>query len=94
MIPDTTMPVILLDAVIGMLAFGIAMSSIRLYLGPSLADRVVALDLIATLAVGMIAMYAVKTSMPVLLLVSIVLALIMFLGTIAFALYIQKGAEP
>ncbi|TVQ31883.1 MAG: cation:proton antiporter [Phycisphaeraceae bacterium] len=94
MTADLTMPVVLLDAIIGMLAFGIAMSAIRLYLGPSLADRVVALDLIATLSVGMIAIYSVKTSMPVLLLVAIVLALIMFLGTIAFALYIQKGAPP
>jgi multicomponent Na+:H+ antiporter subunit F len=64
---------------------------IRLVLGPSIPDRVVALDLIAGLATGLIAVYAIHTDQPVFLRAAIVLALLSFLGTIAFAYYVEKG---
>lgn len=64
----------------------------RLVLGPSLPDRVVALDLMALLAVGIIMVYDIATSYIVYLDVAIVLALLSFLGTVAFARYIEKGA--
>lgn len=67
---------------------------IRLMLGPSLADRVVALDLIATLLVALIAAYAITTREPILLRVAMVVALFNFIGTIAFAYYLQlRGHE-
>lgn len=62
----------------------------RLVRGPTLPDRVVALDLVAAIAVAIIAVYAIVTDMPILLDVAIVLALIAFLGTIAFARYLEK----
>lgn len=65
---------------------------IRLIRGPSLPDRVVALDLIAMTAVGMIAVYAVSVEEPIYIDESVVLALIAFLGTVAFAHFIEKGA--
>jgi multicomponent Na+:H+ antiporter subunit F len=66
----------------------------RLVRGPSLPDRVVALDLIATLAVGFTAIYAMATDEPTLVDVSILLALISFLGTVAFALYVGRRGAP
>ena len=73
---------------IGSLVFAL----IRLVRGPSLPDRVVALDLIAMTAVGMIAVYAVSVEEPVYIDEAVVLALIAFLGTVAFAHFIEKGA--
>jgi multicomponent Na+:H+ antiporter subunit F len=52
---------------------------------------VVALDLIALLVVGITATSAIATREPVLLDAAIVLALIAFLATVAFALYVGKG---
>ena len=63
---------------------------VRLVRGPTLPDRVVALDLIGVLAVGMIAAYAVATDQPVLLDPAAVLALVGFLGTVAFARYLAR----
>ncbi len=67
---------------------------LRLLRGPSLAMRVVALDLMASLTVGFIATYAVVTDQPLFLDVALVLALVSFLGTVAFAFYIEKGELP
>ena len=63
---------------------------IRLVRGPTLPDRVVALDLMGVLAVGMLAAYAVATDQPVLLDPAAVLALVGFLGTVAFARYLKR----
>jgi multicomponent Na+:H+ antiporter subunit F len=64
---------------------------VRLIHGPSLPDRVVALDLIAMLTVGVIAVYSITTNQPIFLDAAIVLAVIIFLGTVAFARYVEKG---
>jgi len=66
----------------------------RLARGPSTPDRVVALDLMALIVVGFIATYAVATDQPVLLDAAIVLALISFLSTVAFARYLEKRSAP
>lgn len=77
-----------------MLSAALFLAFIRLARGPSLPDRVVALDLIATISVGWIALYAVMTNEPVFLDVALVLALIAFLGTVGFAYFVAKGAIP
>jgi multicomponent Na+:H+ antiporter subunit F len=64
----------------------------RLVRGPSLPDRVVALDLMVMLTVGFITVYNIATDLAVFLDVAIVLALLSFLGTVAFARYVEKGA--
>lgn len=83
-------------ALFTMHVFGAAMllSMVRLMRGPSLADRVVALDLIAALAVGLIAVYSILTNQPMLLRAGIVVALVVFVGTVAFAMYLEKRAKP
>ncbi|MBM4460868.1 MAG: cation:proton antiporter [Chloroflexi bacterium] len=73
-----------------LLTIAVILAFVRLVRGPSLPDRVVALDLIATLMIGIIAVYAIATDEPVLLDLAIVLALISFLGTVAFAYYIER----
>ena len=68
----------------------VLLSLVRLIRGPSLPDRVVALDLMTTLGIGAIATYAIATDEAIFLDVAIVVALISFLGTIAFAYYVER----
>lgn len=76
--------------VLPVLVLAVAITFVRLVRGPSLPDRVVALDLIGTLSIGVIAAYAIALNDPIFLDVAVVLALISFLGTIAFAFYVQR----
>lgn len=81
---------------IAMAVLGVAMvlAVIRLLRGPTLADRVVALDLLAFFSVGVVALAAVVSNRAELVIVSVVVALLTFMGTAAFALYLErKGQE-
>lgn len=73
-----------------LLSAGLVCAFIRLARGPYLPDRVIALDLISILAIGFIVVYAVHFSQPAFLDVAIILAIISFLGTIAFAYYLER----
>jgi multicomponent Na+:H+ antiporter subunit F len=72
------------------LALALLLALIRLIRGPSLADRVVALDLIAIFAAATIALAAITTGRSELIIVAIVLSLLMFMGTVAFAMYLER----
>lgn len=72
--------------IVGMLA-----AFIRLLAGPSLPDRVVALDVLATMAVGALALVSITTGQAVLLDVALGIAIITFLGTVALAISLEKG---
>lgn len=77
-------------AVMAILSIAIVLSFIRLVRGPSLPDRVVALDLMTTMAIAIAAAYAIVTGQEVFIDVASIVALISFLGTIAFAYYIER----
>ncbi len=62
----------------------------RLLTGPSLPDRIVVMDLIASLVIGLIATYIMLSGQTVYLNVAVVIALLVFMGTIAFAKYLDK----
>ena len=76
--------------ILSVLTAGMILTFVRLLRGPSLPDRIVALDLIVTLLIGIIATYAILNSQPAFLDVAIILALVSFLGTVAFAYYIER----
>ncbi len=63
---------------------------IRLAKGPHLPDRIIALDLLSVIAIGFFVAYAVQYNQPSFLDVAIILALITFLGTVAFAYYLER----
>lgn len=67
---------------------------VRLILGPSLPDRVVALDLMGMLSIGLISAFAVASDQQIFIDAALVLALIGFLSTVAFAYFIEKGELP
>jgi len=62
----------------------------RLFKGPEVVDRVIALDLIITIGIGLITAYSIRSGQALFLDVAMILALIAFLGTIAFAFYLDK----
>lgn len=76
--------------ILPILALSALLIFIRFIMGPSLSDRVVALDLLITTGIGIIAIYSIVTDQPTFLDIAMILALIAFLGTVAFAYYIEK----
>lgn len=78
--------------VIGALMVAFALAFVRLVRGPSSADRVVALDLIAILSIGFLGVFAVASGEPAFLDAAITLALVAFLATTAFARYVEESA--
>ena len=85
-----------LDAVtyvcLAVLSAALLMTFVRLVKGPTLPDRVVALELIATIFVGVVAVYSIASRQTVYLDVGIVLALVGFLGAVAFARFMVVGS--
>ncbi len=87
-------PTVWTEIISGILIVALLLAFLRLARGPSLPDRAVALDLIATIVIGLIGVYAVMTREARFLDLAVVLALIAFLGTVAFARFIAKGGLP
>jgi multicomponent Na+:H+ antiporter subunit F len=79
------------SVVLPLLALACVLAVVRLLRGPHLADRVVALDLLTAAAAGVAATYAVATDQTVYLDVAVLLALVSFVGTVAFARYVERA---
>lgn len=62
----------------------------RMVKGPGLADRVLILDLIASLVIGIIVAITAFSGEIVFMNVAVMIALVSFMGTIAFAKYMKK----
>jgi multicomponent Na+:H+ antiporter subunit F len=66
---------------------------IRFLRGPRTEDRVVALDLIITIGIGVIAIFSVIFNQSTFLDIAMLLALIAFLGTVGFSILIRRRAN-
>jgi len=84
---------VLLQFVMPCIGVALLLTLWRLVRGPSLADRVVALDLFTTFGIGLLAVYSMITGQPAYLDVGLVLGLVGFLATVAFAYYMQRRVE-
>ena len=78
--------------VMAVLVLAMGLIFIRLILGPSTSDRVVALDVLSAVAIGLIATYAVATDTTALLDAALVIALVSFVGTVAFGHFVERRA--
>lgn len=80
---------------VGFVILGLALllAMVRLLRGPSLPDRVVALELIASITVGVIGLYAIRSGKDAYIDVTMVLALTAFLTAIGFARYLERGGQ-
>lgn len=84
------MPSIPFLAALAMLAVAAGLTFIRLVKGPTLPDRVIAIDLIGVLLVCLLVLMAGVTAQQAFLDVAMVVALISFVGTVAYARYIER----
>lgn len=75
---------------LAILSLAIGAAFLRVLQGPSLPDRVVALDLVAYLAMGFLASYAVLADQETYIDAALVLGLLAFVGTVAVARYIER----
>lgn len=73
-----------------MVMLSLAVAFIRLAKGPSLADRVVALDMMTVSIIAVCGVAAVATGVYALLDVALVLALVGFLATVALARFAER----
>lgn len=83
----------IIGTALAMLAVAALLAFVRVVRGPTLPDRVVAIDLIGILIVGMIVVGAAETGERAFLDVAIVFALISFVGTVAYARYVERTDE-
>ncbi|MBX9448433.1 MAG: hypothetical protein KL787_01370 [Taibaiella sp.] len=72
------------------LCLALLLVMVRLIKGPKFADRIVALDLIITIGIAIIGVFAILSEKSTFLDAAMLLALIGFLGTIAFSYYLIK----
>lgn len=76
-----------------LMTLGVALliAVVRLVRGPTLPDRIVAMDLVGVLVIGLIVVLAASTDVRATLDAAIVIALIGFVGTVAYATYVERG---
>jgi multicomponent Na+:H+ antiporter subunit F len=74
----------------GFISAGILLALARLALGPSLPDRIAAIEHMSILAIAVIAVWVVATGETPPLDLAIVIALIGFLATVALARYLES----
>src|SRR5687767_5330725 len=73
------------------LTVALLIAVVRLVKGPTLPDRVVAMDLVGVLVVGLIVVLAASTGVRAALDAAIVIALIAFVSTVAYGTYVERG---
>jgi multicomponent Na+:H+ antiporter subunit F len=77
--------------VLTMLGVALLVAFVRLVKGPTLPDRIVAMDLIGVLVIGLIVVLGASTGVRETLDAAIVIALIGFVATVAYATYVERG---
>lgn len=76
-----------------LLCVSLVMGFIRLWRGPSLPDRVIALDFLSIVVMGMMIVHGIGTGEESFLDVAIVVSLLSFLTAVAFSYYLEKRAS-
>ena len=76
-----------------MIILALFAAAYRLMVGPTLPDRVVALDMVSMLLVVFLVLFKMISGINAYMYAAIGLALISFLATVAFAHYIERNQE-
>lgn len=84
----------LLVALLSGVVFAMGLAALRLFRGPTLADRVLALDVLVISAVGGVALMAWRTGRAVFLDVAVAVAMVTFISAVALAWYLEQRGEP
>lgn len=76
---------------IGAVALALLLTSVRLLLGPSPVDRVLALDTLYVNTVGLVILLGLRLSSDLLFEAALVIAMLGFMATVALARFIARG---
>lgn len=76
---------------LGALTVSFLLVVVRVIKGPSLPDRILALDMLVAVAIGFIAVLGVRSGFTLYVDVAIALGLVGFLATVAFARFVMSG---
>ncbi|HEX7280645.1 MAG TPA: monovalent cation/H+ antiporter complex subunit F [Vicinamibacterales bacterium] len=81
------------SAQFSLITLGVALlvAVVRLVKGPSLPDRVVAMDLVGVLVVGLIVVLAAVSDVRATLDGAVVIALVAFVATVAYGTFVERG---
>ena len=74
-----------------LISVGILLSVLRLVLGRTIVDRVIALDMLTIVSISLIAIYAHIADRFIYLDVALVYGLLSFLAVLAVARYLERG---
>lgn len=81
----------IVDLSIGLLIVTAAMATIRLFRGPSIADRIIALDVVLVTLMGAIAIVAADRGSNLTLATLVAIAVVAFTATVALTRYIERS---
>lgn len=76
--------------ILPVMALAVILIFYRFWKGPSIADKIIALDLLITTGIGIIGVYSIVHGRSTFLDTAMILALIAFLSTVAFSYYLEK----
>lgn len=77
------------------IAIASGLTLVRLYRGPTFADRVIVFDLISAAVIALFAALSLRLERSYLLDAAIMVSLLSFLGTVGFASYLERSeTEP
>ncbi len=72
------------------LLMALVITLFRLVRGPSSSDRIISLDLVASVVMGFILLYSVLVNKGIYFDIAIVISLISFIGTISISIYLRQ----
>jgi multicomponent K+:H+ antiporter subunit F len=80
-----------LDISLGMLALSMTLCFLRLALGPTLPDRILALDTLYVNAIAFLVIFGLRIDNQVYFEAALLIAMFGFVGTVALAKYLTRG---
>lgn len=75
---------------LGLILLSVAVGFVRLWRGPGLSDRVVALDMMTAAIIAFCGLFAVRTGVEAYLDIAVALALVSFVSVVALARYAES----
>ena len=80
-----------LTIAMGCLALALALNLYRLFTGPAIADRILALDTMVINAIALIVLHGISAGTTIYFEAALLIAMVGFVGTVAYAKFVLRG---
>ncbi len=87
---DNNFPTIVLLIAFSLLLAALVLAFARLLKGPSINDRIAAMDLIASVVMGFVLVYSILINKSIYFDIPVIVSLISFIGTVAISTYLKN----